>query len=121
MSDTPLHVKVAEALGWKDCALEPWTAAEDGIGERVVGPPIWWGLPPGESWRRPVPHYDTDWAATGPLIERYEIVVVARRGLRGDMWLAMENRHADGRLGRTYLEAVCNLILALSAAGKLPR
>ena len=81
--------------------------------------------------------YDTDWAATGPLIERLGItlVLVSHDGPpRGEVlakpyWWA-EVGHLDwydGPIcddredGPTPLLAVCALILALAEAGKLPR
>lgn len=66
MTERPLHVRVAESLGW--------TGVFQSLGS-------WFGLPP--PWRGPrehhpetgIPRYDTDWAATGPLIEKYGITL----------------------------------------------
>lgn len=120
--EKPLHVRVAEALGWwdfeqdKGCILLP--GAE----------PHWRGRQPdkpaliGERWL--VPRYDTDWSATGPLIEQYEITVgVAAYNLK---WAATtkhlgseEWNHPHADFYDTPLLAVCDLILALKEAGKL--
>lgn len=81
-TDKPLHVQVAEALGWTNVVLAPATPFE----------PLWIGKPPpGLSYRwvsevdheqrsitirsdvGSIPRYDTDWSATGPLIDRYRI------------------------------------------------
>jgi hypothetical protein len=117
--EKPLHVQVAEALGWEHLR-------DDG-GWRGDGP----------NWRDGggvigmVPRYDTDWAATGPLIEKYRLFVGRYADWSHDgRWYAMQTVAGypesmpgkDERLertGTTPLEAVCHLILALKAAGKL--
>lgn len=132
MSEKPLHVRVAEALGWTwkhspsgNCrwlcpptkdnrfCIEPDTyldAAEDALTCSD-------GL-------RYVPRYDTDWSATGPLIGRYAITLTAPH-VPGDPWLSLSFGNTVGYGGEveaegdTALRAVCNLILALHAAGKL--
>lgn len=58
------------------------------------------------------PRYDTDWSATGPLIERLRIDIVNHE----TFWTAVKGG-ADGgphrkRDGDTALLAVCNLLLA---------
>lgn len=78
------------------------------------------------------PRYDTDWNATGPLIERYNITLFRDYGIFGgtkpwtDYWRAMFRAVDDLQfgaekeaLGPTPLIAACNLLLALYAAGKL--
>lgn len=123
LSDTtrPLHVRVAEALGWTRCQEE-----RDGD---------WIGALPSAdmlSSRREsgiVPRFDTDWAATGPLIERY-VVMLNNHKRRGFGWTAGTtvpdtSPEADdggaffGEPSETPLIAVCNLIQALKEAGKL--
>lgn len=132
MSDKPLHVRVAEALGWTNCQLCP-------DGPDIHGRQHWVGDQPviGGVVRQShcMPEYDTDWAATGPLIEKYRISLSATYKLfdgddglplPGDTWIASDDRRrAKGGFpvamepGSTPLIAVCNLILALHAAGKL--
>ena len=96
MSEKPLHVMVAEALGT--------------VNSQEVPP-----------WHFITPRYDTDWSATGPLIEKYEITVMNCGGI----WDASIGYDAYGVCGdheaggSTPLVAVCNLLLALHAAGKL--
>ena len=125
----PLHVQVAEALGCK--------------------PAIYWENSPWECRCEDSPHaahtihsecchshsgmacndgdlaaYDTDWAATGPLIEKYGLRVYPHQGMdaHGDGgWNASRGSWADFHVGATPLVAVCNLILALAKAGKLQR
>jgi hypothetical protein len=117
MLDKPLHVQVAEALGWRDC--RPFEA--DGI----VDYQTWCGEQPGVEGMEAhtfIPDFDTDWSATGPLIEKYGIYLNAAT----DGWHACRecqcaeygHNSSDGD-GPTPLTAVCNLILALKEAGKL--
>jgi hypothetical protein len=67
--------------------------------------------------------YDTDWSAAGPLIERYQMVVTPNGGGDGESAWAAHMHETKWRywtgFGATPLIAICNLILALSAAGKL--
>jgi hypothetical protein len=130
LSEKPLHVRVAEALGWT--GIKPWPEAmsADALG----------GHPPGEprGWNH-VPRYDTDWSAAGPLIERFSLSVHPDLSLTGEprnQWSATR-LVAAGEVhesedffhvmsasviagdGVTPLEAVCRAVLALHAAGKL--
>jgi hypothetical protein len=118
--EKPLHVQVAEALGWEHLR-------DDG-GWRGDGP----------NWRDGggvigmVPRYDTDWAATGPLIEKHRLIVGPGWRKISDslfgpptQWVAKtatpndpEQDYLDA-IADTPLEAVCRLILDLKAAGKL--
>lgn len=125
MSDEkPLHVRVAEALGWRECAPQTWLIS----GETYVNDRNWVGWPPSGRWvsRPSVYRYDTDWSATGPLIERFGIMVepdhpddLGRSGFKG--WYALREHDTPilDATGATPLEAVCRLILALAEAGKL--
>ena len=126
MSEQPLHVRVAEALGCKvskhailgwSCGCktkrdEPsWPHGETSCGQD------------GEERYPDVRRYDTDWAATGPLIERYA-VHVEPDACHPPQWLAFvlhagEEFTVSEGPGKTPLEAVCALILALKEAGKL--
>jgi hypothetical protein len=127
VSDKPLHVAVAEALGcepeWDEesgywlcsCADEAHVDPE----EHRQEPPIVW-------------NYDTDWSATGPLVELFKIEIFYREpsphldaifGDKQETWGATHDFSPEPQLGACYestpLIAVCNLILALHAAGKL--
>ncbi len=120
MSDKPLHVRVAEALGWTDCD------------NKTAYPPLeyWTGSPPDTrpvlGHREEIDHYDTDWSATGPLIEKYGLMIIPVGQERLE-WLACEgfggwDSYKDEFIkegGETPLIAACNLILALHEAGKL--
>lgn len=134
--DKPLHVRVAEALGCKpaDVALqgEPiWQCPCRRVSDAHDPPHAVGGY--GYEFAS-VAHYDTDWSATGPLIEKYGLMV----GLDNDdtldpeiplRWVAVHNYEHMApywgnppnieTTGPTPLVAVCNLILALKAAGKL--
>lgn len=85
MSEKPLHVQVAEALGWTET----------------------FGYPK---------RFDTDWAVTGPLIERFRLSL---RPLDDGGYMAEHYRGGVlivARPGDTPCLAVCWLLLAL--AGK---
>lgn len=111
----PLHVQVAEALGCKaiphheseyhclwetphfhcDCAVLSHVGSSGCSGNLA--------------------NYDTDWAVSGPLIEKYGIELRDNvGGWTAGAWRPRENcvKHlmADGK---TPLEAVCKLILRL--------
>jgi hypothetical protein len=72
--EKPLHVRVAEAIGWTE-------THETGAGIVLPGAvSVWRGRPPGdvlvyvERDRMPgVSRFDTDWSVTGPLLERLDI------------------------------------------------
>lgn len=118
MEEKPLHVQVAEALGWTKLKC---------LGNQDS----WEGLPPlepdkfGRRWISDwlpltIPRYDTDWAATGPLIEKHGINV---RGGPGRWWTMADwpthQRHIVwAGQAETPLIAVCNLILAFAKEGK---
>lgn len=129
MTEKPLHVRVAEALGcapkmrlggrvW-DCECKENDHAEHKLHDDCHDGE---GLNCDEYL---LARYDTDWSATGPLIEKYDVWLqpcedhrttpgVACRG-----WVAVNGDISEEGAGATPLEAVCNLILALKAAGKL--
>ena len=97
MSDEkPLRMQVAHALGWTDLD-------KDGY------------------YRTDAPYYDTDWSATGPLIEKYQISLIAlqRIGKYQASYSTEEHGLLETEQGDTPLMAVCNLILTLGKAGKL--
>lgn len=71
-------------------------------------------------WLEKIPRYDEDWRETGPLIER--LAWGLHRMLNDETWIAApRGAHPRGvaGIGPTPLIAVCNLILSLSAAGRL--
>ncbi len=146
MSEKPLHVRVAEALTGQEAVMWHWhpVKQEPVLGARTI-PPFEgrgsWALPklvrdPGfvcegvDGLLFEAPSYDTDWSATGPLIEKYHI----------DLWHVPEQfgHHAEWRAtnetrggenyphsgcvnGPTPLIAACGLIIALAEAGKLEK
>jgi hypothetical protein len=131
--EKPLHVRVAEALGHG-----PRMVRVRGTADRYV--PVWtdnaYWLSDGahteaELQAVPVPRYDTDWSATGPLIEKYRIAmwtagpVGELLGDGHDRWRCNSDDNGlqleGSEVGPTPLIAVCNLILALHEAGKLPK
>jgi len=117
MSDDPakpLHVKVAEALGWTD--IEATHPKED---SSVVSG--WLGVSPDEETCAMLPRYDTDWSATGPLVEKYRMWVFPDNAAKEFYWEATCEPGPEGFSGEgpTPLVAVCELVLALKEVGKL--
>lgn len=132
--EKPLHIRVAEALGWRRIARPAHWRCDGEFG--WVAPGLKYEEDQASCNRcqsENPPRYDTSWEVIGPLIERYGITVtdsgvgfVAARGKacatildngEGDIGLLFD----ECGEGETYLIAVCNLILALRAAGKLPK
>jgi hypothetical protein len=123
--EKPLHVRVAESLGCKP----------------LFGRPLYSTIPYPEDWRcgcldtktndpteehddtteghcdLGIKRYDTDWSATGPIIERFGISL--RREASG--WDARVDNMLATDHNETPLLAVCHLIIALAEAGRLPR
>lgn len=91
MSELPLHVQVALALGWSN----PY---DPGNGK-------WIAKKPGDTVHSDVPTYDKRWCDGGYLIPNH----VRSLSHHGEGWLAS---NADGELfaGATPLEAVCRLV-----------
>jgi hypothetical protein len=133
MLDKPLHVQVAEALGWSDGnpPLHLQKMNDHGWVEDAKG---YFGSPPDGTvdaeGRRivmmHVPSYDTDWSATGPLIEKWRFHGDVRLDptCHAPDWCAFYIPEGEGDIIEsakhpTLLIAVCNLILALKEAGKL--
>lgn len=121
IEDKPLHVQVAEAIGWHGWIRIPT------VGELHA----WIGRQPHEEplagYGQKPPHYDTDWSAIGPLQVRFGIAIAPRDG----RWIAyiptdsiedeglVTDHFDDSAAGTTGLIAICNLIIALHVAGKL--
>lgn len=136
--DRPIHVRVAEVLGWTDLAEKEIKLPEDPAPRRT-----WFGKPGAirPRWfsgleidaRCAVDQYDEDWSATGPLIEYFRIRLTANDQAwfattydsEGDpfCWhLGPSNGFAPcDDAAPTPLLAVCRLILALAADEELPR
>lgn len=127
MSDTrPLHVRVAEALGWTATHLRDAPEAH-ACGDILITDPErmrWKGRAPGEQLVGPhgctlIPRYDTDWAAAGPLIERYAISLsfaISEKHEHRFEWIARENDGDCRCVGRfewdkSPLVAVCRLLV----------
>lgn len=150
MSETemPLHVQVAEALGWtgfrETYPQEIGNPADGGDFSLARPSSVWVGMTPrcGDasldcpyaydnepcdcSVEERIPWYHTQWHATGPLIERYGIQVgPSYDGIDPPApWCAAtgmgEERDGDeGAYGATPLKAVCRLIVRLKEVGKL--
>jgi hypothetical protein len=127
-SERPLHVLVAEALGWIECRVADYprpTLVPD------THWPIWHGRPSEGHWplwmsraewerepnsRPEVPHYELSWEETGPLIDKYAQFV--RHDEYG--WVVYHGK--DGQtigIGETLLIATCRLVLAMKELGEL--
>jgi hypothetical protein len=113
LSEKPLHVRVAEALGW----THVYEAAVMGLfSTALASDRAWIGTPPEGGAGLPVYRYDTDWSATGPLIERYGIDLT----LYPKHWTASGHPERGGTLscpGDTPLLAVCELIVTAKGSG----
>lgn len=124
--EKPLHVRVAEKLGCKSC-YDSWWAAPflDATSGWLCGCGTDSPWPHNGCDTPRMARYDSDWSATGPLIERLGIEL-AREG--SDLWEARWGYSmvpsfcddGDGgpewvgtAEGTTPLLAVCALILAL--------
>jgi hypothetical protein len=124
--EMPLHVRVAEALGCEVRRIRP----EFGTGWSC-------GCPMDSDERKPhgqggttgawlIARYDTDWSATGPLIDKYGIAlhIEEDESSRPRRWIAdYTSPMSDpagvscNTYGATALEAICNVILAVAEAG----
>lgn len=125
--DKPLHVQVAEALGWEKCARTGPVQYYDR--DIRIDNREWTGVDPvvvDRSYRRVVFRYDLDWSVTGPLIKKYQFAL--RRYPTDDgvgFWSASTVTPKDATVdavvhfGPTPLLAICNLIIALAKEGKL--
>jgi hypothetical protein len=107
--DKPLHVRVAEVLGWRNIFLAGNFMVPDSD--------LYMGHKPGEmlvgkEGLSGVPRYDLLWSATGPLIERFGIGVWKDWPTSIDPWTAHADKGDAKEYGATALLAVCNLIVA---------
>jgi hypothetical protein len=145
--EKPLHVRVAEALGFRvrddseygcrrQCVGNPYAGSAFPSAKQAHNHIRWsyfrpYLYEPSDGDWTPVEHYDTDWSATGPLIEKYRIAmwtagpVGELLGDGHDRWRCNSDDNGlqleGSQVGPTPLIAVCNLILALHEAGKLPK
>jgi hypothetical protein len=131
VTDEPLHVRVAEALGCSprlivaysrvhgETTPDEWACGCAGRAHSDPGNPA--GA--GHDCEYPMVYYDTSWSATGPLIEKYEIAVLPPERIAGGclLWGARPYVGGPMEFGPSPLIAVCNLLLALAEAGRLER
>jgi hypothetical protein len=123
----PLRARVAQALG---CA--PRLFGGEWICECLDRQHACDGVDGAPREGESIESYDTDWSATGPLIEKYRVQVtpcVYVHGPGGEggcdhKWTAV-NLNTDDEasigegVGETPLIAICNLLLSLAEVGKL--
>jgi hypothetical protein len=133
--EKPLHVQIAEILEprvkLREIERQDIGYVRDGAEfPGIKAQKIWQRFQPYEDepsdglWLD-IPHYNYNWGATGPLIERYEINIDKREA----GWFATcfgKNIYilahlADPQMGRTPLEAVCKLIVEMDKQGTLPK
>jgi hypothetical protein len=125
VTDKPLHVRVAEAIRGADFYI-PVEGAE--IGKMM--PTLGHRVPPraareGDFWFEAgneivmVPRYDSDWSATGPLIERLDITLSREPDPDRDYWEARAHASSVKAKADSPLQSVCYLILELAKQGKL--
>lgn len=114
MSEKPLHVRVAEALGLDtDPDLHERDETSNNYSQCTRCGSV-------QGWDEPMPalccpRWDTDWSFTGPLIERLHISTE----WEGDTWSARAPGLDFRAIGATPLLAACNLLLVLDEVGKL--
>jgi hypothetical protein len=105
--DKPLHVRVAEVLGW--------TGIYYAGNFMVPDSDLYMGKKPGEmlvgrEGLSGVPRFDTSWSATGPLIEKYHIEIEYHPfWSHGEVWGAATDEAVG--VGTTPLLAVCDWVL----------
>lgn len=135
MSDEkPLHVQVAEKLGWSLLGPETHNLPEyaepqtNWFGHPTPNAcPVWFTDLDKPKARAQVPDYACDWSATGPLIERLGIELKpSSEPFSEGQWLAALRVPSleypiilafnTESVGATPLLAICNLILALPDA-----
>lgn len=113
MTETrPLRVDVAEAVGWTQIQV---------MNGR------YFGFAPGTESILCIPEYPTSWCSTGPLIDRYQILLGpeftpdAAHVFAGEWSAMLAKERIDATIvrGRTALEAVCNLIVQVKKEGKI--
>jgi len=103
--EKPLHVAVAEALGWTELShitADRWTGKEPYGGVVML-----------------VPSYNTSWCSSGPLLERLGISLdyASKEQIPWSAYSTFSD-HAEGK---TPCEAVARLIVNLAKEGKLPK
>ncbi len=113
MPDKPLHVRVAEALGWAGLEFLP---PKNSMNMADKGSWVGYTAPAVIGEKIPVPLYDTAWQVAGPWIEK---CVGELYDLEDGCWVANEGGGGEQGVGFTPLIAVCHLILNLKKAGKL--
>jgi hypothetical protein len=153
--EKPLYVRVAEALGWTDFVKTEdrnvGMPEEGGSFPSATPPTVWIATPPWNNkenhdcvyaWDNEpcscylelrVPRYDTDWAATGPLIDEWELDIL-HTGLPGPGCVSISGlahcptgRPGDEPYGGAWLTikaegpttpiAVCHWLLAAHEKG----
>lgn len=143
MSAEPLHVRVARALGWTD--VQSLGPRDHGPSWHTPGTDLWVGLAPCEAYESPEPGYITadrcackDDAQYLPIPpygqdspDGNAVTMPFLRYVRELSWSEMRADIAPARawyassrdlvagFGATPGEALCNLVLALSDAGRL--
>jgi hypothetical protein len=107
MSEKPLHVRVAEALGYEP-ASHP-----------NLAPGEWWVMPDhdpdGSGYTCELPRYDTDWSAIGPEVKRLGIHIIPE----GRKWVALKELPQGAMVAFAHepQEAAAKLIVDLKESG----
>lgn len=109
----PLQIRVAEALGWFNIEKpNPMNLANEYIGypphTQIIG------------HKQPVPKFNEDWAAVGPLIEKFKIDLWHLPQFIRDLsihpeieWRATCEQTHHCMEGKTPFEAICKLVLLI--------
>jgi len=109
MSTNPLHIQVAEALGWTDLRAKEYGQ--------------WWGVEPYGGLDIAVPVYHRSWCAIGVILERNKFCLIYTPGTPSgkipETWIASTGGpNSVGCEGATACEAVAKLIVKLHSEGK---
>ena len=99
MSNKPLSIEVAEAIGWTDI--------------RQLDDGRWFGEYSGISCQ--IPNYDRSWCSLGPWIDRLRVEIDQDAPGGVSVWAKSQTEQ-----GSTVCEAVARLIVKLKKEGKLP-
>jgi hypothetical protein len=122
--EKPLHVRVAEVVGWTKCAFTGPIQHFYNVAAGEIDHREWTGVSPyvaDRDYRCPVWRYDKSWDVTGPLKEKYGITVIPDytpdakfTAFTQFEFIPYEGAsYKDREDGETELLAICHLVEAI--------